>query len=494
MRRFPVVTVAALAALVLTCSPSFPAQGHPHACARWDECRDLALGAAEAGEHERAHDLAWRAAQLGPARSPELMYLLARVQSLSGRPGDALVMLERLAAQGLATDADSHPDFARVRQVARWSEVEAAARGASRAITASGIGPRARETGEEASGASPASATGPSGASASPPAPGTAANSSPRRAGAPAAVFVEEALRLPGLSVVPGSVAYDGVSSRFLIGGTSERKIVVVNERSGRVDDLVRADSAGFRDIVAMAIDRARGDLWVISDDAPAGGEVGHGHGGPPGSGSAARLHKLQLVAGRPLATYTPPPLAQPARFTGLSLAPSGAVLVLDGAGSRLFRVVPGSGTIELAFAGPLDEPVAIAAGAGDRFVYVARHHGLSRVDLAQRWAAPVDANGFDVSGLERLWWHNGALLAVQATSEGHGRRLVRILLSTAGLAVRSLQVLDDQMPEGPRPLVGALWGDELIYVANATEPGIVPEDGAGGGAPALALRRARLR
>src|SRR5712664_2786846 len=66
-------------------------------CAEWHDCRRLALAAAERGEYERFHDLAWRAAQTGPPKDPALMYLLARAQSLSGRPHDALIMLQRLA-------------------------------------------------------------------------------------------------------------------------------------------------------------------------------------------------------------------------------------------------------------------------------------------------------------------------------------------------------------------------------------------------------------
>ena len=47
--------------------------------------------------------------------------MLARAQSLSGRPLDALVMLQRLAA-GLATDAATSDDFRRVRALPGWED------------------------------------------------------------------------------------------------------------------------------------------------------------------------------------------------------------------------------------------------------------------------------------------------------------------------------------------------------------------------------------
>src|SRR5690606_33540708 len=68
---------------------------------------------------------AWAAFNQGKKNDPELMLLVARAQSLSGRPGDALVMLERIAALGGATDAATSDDFARVRALPRWPEVAA---------------------------------------------------------------------------------------------------------------------------------------------------------------------------------------------------------------------------------------------------------------------------------------------------------------------------------------------------------------------------------
>src|SRR4051812_35272440 len=62
-------------------SQSAPVAG----CVDWRACRELALAAAERGEYETFHDLAWRAVQTGPPKDPALMYLLARAQALSGR-------------------------------------------------------------------------------------------------------------------------------------------------------------------------------------------------------------------------------------------------------------------------------------------------------------------------------------------------------------------------------------------------------------------------
>ena len=95
-------------------------------CRDWQDCRQLALDASVRGEYERFHDLAWRAVQTGPRNDAALMYLLARAQALSGRPHDALVMLQRLAGMGVAINAATDADFERVSALPGWQEVAAA--------------------------------------------------------------------------------------------------------------------------------------------------------------------------------------------------------------------------------------------------------------------------------------------------------------------------------------------------------------------------------
>src|SRR3954454_12005683 len=94
-------------------------------CADWRDCQKRAVDAASQRDYEAFHDLAWRTVQKGPAQDTSLMYMLARAQSLSGRPDDALVMLLRLADRGVITDATVNEDFAPVRRLPQWPEAEA---------------------------------------------------------------------------------------------------------------------------------------------------------------------------------------------------------------------------------------------------------------------------------------------------------------------------------------------------------------------------------
>src|SRR3990170_7031305 len=119
----PLLHVHAVLLLVLAAvSGQEPAQ--KPVCRAWQECRQLAVDAAARQDFEAFHDLAWRAVQLGPKNDPALLFLLARAQSLSGRPHDALVMLRRLASTGAANAAVTSAEFERVRALKEWPEVE----------------------------------------------------------------------------------------------------------------------------------------------------------------------------------------------------------------------------------------------------------------------------------------------------------------------------------------------------------------------------------
>jgi Flp pilus assembly protein TadD len=112
--------------LVSVATITIATQAQTPECREASECRELALEARARGAYEAFHDLAWRAVQTGRPNDPDLMYLLARAQALSGRRRDAVVMLRRLAESGFAVDT-ADEDFRRVRELADWQYVAALA-------------------------------------------------------------------------------------------------------------------------------------------------------------------------------------------------------------------------------------------------------------------------------------------------------------------------------------------------------------------------------
>jgi len=397
-------------------------------CRAWQECRQLALDAAARQEYETFHDLAWRAVQTGPRNDPALMELLARAQSLSGRPGDALVMLQRLAQMGVQTDAATNDDFRRVRALPGWAELEGSSRKDSSVRDDGNFRLKA-----EATTSKPEATTSP--------------KPTEMRAAPSSTTGPSESLRFTTAPFTPAGLAYDAVSRRFIVGDRDARKLAVVDEFSQHVANLASAQSTGFGQIAAIEIDPRLGNLWVVSADDP-----------------QTSLHKLQLVSGRSLGRYELPGRFGAARFADVAATGNSSVLVLDTTGHRLFRLDAKGQALELAATLP-DQHVTSVAPATNDAVYVAHDGGILIVDLASHAVTPLKtASRVDVSGIARLRWHKGSLVAVQRTGNG-SYRAVRILLDRAGRTATGVEELDASLPTID-PTAATVSGGVLYYLA----------------------------
>jgi len=457
------VLIVSLAWGAVPGSPAALQASRTSACTESRDCREQALAAAERGDYETFHDLAWRAVQTGPPRDPALMFLLARAQALSGRPHDALVMLQRLAEMGVVTDAETSPDFSRTRQLPGWPVV---------AASIARVAPDARSAAVVATAAAPAVTTSSTPAPTSPPA-APAPTTTPTAAPAPST----EAVRFSTGGFALGGVAYDAVSERFLFGDRRGRKLIIVAKGSDHATDFVRADSAGFHDIAAIEIDPKRGDLWVASTEP---------------AGSAATLHKLQLVSGRPLKSFPAASGLEPVTLVDLAVTPAGAVLALDSMGGQLLELRPGGTALERIIKLDAGEPASLAAGDDEGIAYVAHRDGVSRIDLRARTAARVTAaRSISLAHLERIRWSRRALIAVRIEDDG-SRHIVRLDLNASGRTVTKATILGEAVPATGQTFV-TISGDELVYLAD----GDGAADGSSRGATAVAqfiAYRVRLR
>jgi len=380
------------------------------ACADAPDCRRQSTEAAARGEYEQAHDLAWRAVQKGSASDPESMLVLARAQSLSGRPSDALVMLGRLAGMGLKPDVAKDPDFRRVRDLPGWPELEARLNGTP--MAAAPLAPVAPK-------ASPA---------------------------APLAPDDEISFSAPGVEAF--ALAHDAVSRRFVLGDRAAHRLLVVDAVSHNVVNYVSAASAGFYDeLTAFALDSRRGDLWVASTRGD-------------GAQSASVVHKLQLISGRSLAEVRAPEKAGPVRFVSVAVTADGVVFALDAIGSRLFVARPGAKAMEEVMKLDVDKPSSLAV-AGDKAMFVASAKGILRIDLAVRTSRRV-RSADDLGAFHALAWRAGSLVGVERLPDT--ARVVRIMLDASGTRATGREVL----ATATGAAAGTLAGDSYYYLSDA--------------------------
>jgi hypothetical protein len=399
-------------------------------------CRQAALDARVRADFEAFHDLAWRAAQKGRPNDPDLMALLAAAQSLSGRPGDALVMLRRLAQMGIDAGASTNEDFRRVRALPGWPEVAALLDAASGGTEPAPRAPAAAAPITPAAPAAPAKAAPAEPArTRSAAANETSASVSPR----------EEALPSALGSIHPAGLAYDAVSRRFIVGDRRQNKLVIFDDVFKRATDMVGAASGGFFGLSAIEIDPHRGDLWVANSSASGG----------------ASLQKFQLVSGRVLFALPVPAALGTTAFVDTAILPDGRVLLLDAAGRRLLAVAPVKRVFEPVAAVDVDGSTSLAA-PNTQVAYVAHPKGLLRIDLAAGTARPVSRAP---AGLTRIRADRGVLIAVQ--SHEAGDRIVRLRVDTGGRRVTQLDVLD-RAATLPDPSGMTIADGIVCYIASA--------------------------
>lgn len=437
-------------------------------CSTWQACRDEAIAARDRGDAEAFHDLAWRAVQTGPRNDPTLMFLLARAQSVSGRPHDALVMVERLLDRNLdLTDAETSDDFRRLRSLPGWPDLLGRIRGAPRpaasvetpeegAPTARAVDspktakvgpPPVRAPTPAKPKAVPAPTTAiPALAAAAAAAPTAKSPAPPARTSSGTAPMA--AWPLPASIATPLALAYDGVSGRLVMADGESETLKVLSELSGNAADLVSRGWGGPYRTTAMAIDHARGDLWVVAgatdEDATSAPSV---------------LHRLQLISGRLLYSVPAATDRGAIAFSALAVA-EGRVYVLDAAGGRLFELLTGQKTLRERAALEVDGATGLAI-AGPDVAYVAHAQGLLRVMLTG--GRPVRVSSGDdipLSGLRWIGYHGRSILGVQRQPDG-SHVAVRLRLDGRGRRIMAREELGTAASPA-----AAIMRDVFYYVA----------------------------
>ena len=329
-------------------------------------CRALALEAHQRQDYEAFHDLAW-ATYRKAGSDPEVMLLLARAQSLSGRPGDALVMLERVAAAGVATGAATSEEFARVRALPRWAAV-AEKFGTESAPAAKEPAPSAKDPALPAK--DPAHPATDPALPAKDPAPSAKAPAPPAKAPAPSGKDPAPPAKNPARSpsaplrfttvLTPSALVYDAVSKRFIVADRRARRIAVIDRTTGHVSTLVGAQG-DLGEIGGITIDPQQGDLWAVS----------------AAEGGAQQLHRIQLISGRVLRSV--PLSGMTGQVVALAFVPEIGLIVADDTG-RIGRVRTGGR------AKPLGEleyvPRALGADSRGRLYVTAGGPRLARFTL----------------------------------------------------------------------------------------------------------------
>jgi sugar lactone lactonase YvrE len=420
MRRRDVATAVLTAVVALGMSQTGLRGDEATAGPMWSALYDEALVALGGSDAQVAVDAVERAARRAPPNHPYLLYAKVRAYTKAGRADDAFVALGLLTEKGIAADVLVSPAFEALRDDRRWAgwqeKLQALVAPAQRSVVA---------------------------------------------------------FRLNEPDFFPDAMTYDRGSRRFLVGSLFKRKVVVIDEVTGRVADYATFREAGFLGVRGLQADNQRGALYVVS----AGGPEMQGYASADEGQSF--LHRLQLSSGRQVTRTPPPRLPTGHTLHDLVQAADGTLYMTDARAGALYRWRPAGKAIEtFVTIGEDLRPSGLAWSADGRALYVSHIEGVSRVSIATREIVPVGhPAAVTLVGIDGLATYQGDLIAVQNGLPGLSR-VVRLRLAPDGMNVRAVDILDANLPDHDMPTSGVVVGDGYYYIANSqqhrfTAPGV---------------------
>ena len=418
MRWAPVLATAGLCVLgAVTSLRGAPEDAAPRS---WQALYEDGTTALARGDVDAALAAADRASRIAPPNHPLVVYLQMRAFSRAGRFPEAFAALGLLVEKGIATDVLVSPAFEALRDHARWPDWQARLQDL--------VAPTSRSV---------------------------------------------VAFRLNEPDFIPEAITYDRGSRRFLIGSIYKRKVVAVDEVSGRAADYATFREAAFLSVLGLEADNTRGALYVLS----AGSKEMQGY--TPESEGQSFLHRLQLSSGRQVIKIAPPAVEGGHLLNDLVQAADGTLYMTDSQAGVVYRWKPGARGLETVVTlGRHLYPNGITPSADWRALYVAHLEGVSRVDLRTREVTPVGhPASMTLVGIDGLDQYRGDLVAVQNGLPGVSR-VVRLRLAADGRNVVAMDVLDANLPDHDIPTTGVVVGDGYYYIANSqmrrfTAPGV---------------------
>jgi sugar lactone lactonase YvrE len=247
-------------------------------------------------------------------------------------------------------------------------------------------------------------------------------------------------------------VAWDARRSRLFAATVVSRALLVHDAQGWHGVEGLEAGS-----LFGLAVDERRQLLWLAS------GVVEQ----TPSPDTAFRgLIAVDLATLRPVRRVPVEGAGSPADIV---VAADGTVYASDPNSGAIYRARAGDAALQvLVPAGRLRSPQGLVPAADGRRLYVSDYgYGLAMVSLADGAVSRLESDaGTMLDGIDGLVGHNGRLIAIQNGT--NPRRILLLTLSRDGNRIAAARVLESNNPDWSEPTLGALHGDDFLYVADA--------------------------
>ncbi len=341
--------------------------------------------------------------------NPRLLYNVACGEALTGHAGEAVKLLDELAARKLDLGAENDGDFAGIRKTAEWSGYVAKLAELRKPLVRS-----------------------------------------------------EVAFRLYDPALAATGLAVDERTGETYIASVRQRKILV-RTKDGSVRDFVTQGQDGFLAGASLAIDGPRGLLYASTAAAP------FMEGFRKEEFGKAGVYAFDLKTGKTERRAMLAAEGKPHFLNALAVDREGNVYVSDSGASGIYRL--GRGADQLTeFIAPQVFAAAqgLAFSKDEKTLYVADFtDGVWALDMATKQRKRLEGPAkVWLGGLDGLTRDGDGLLAVQIGAQPE--RVLRLGLDGQRHRIASVKILEMNRPDYDGPIQGTMEGGAFLYIANS--------------------------
>ncbi len=268
--------------------------------------------------------------------------------------------------------------------------------------------------------------------------------------------LASDAFLIPDSDLLAEDVDYDPHGHRFLVTSVRRKNIVAVD--AGRPPTEFARSPTNWP-MFAIKIDSPRNLVWT-TEAAIQGFDLV-----PKSDWGRSAVLCYDLKSGKLLRRIEGP---RGAALGDLVLTKDGTVIVSDGEGGGVYRVLAGSPTLERLDDGDFISPQTPAMHPDGKHVFVPDYErGVAVLDLTTkqvRWLR--SAGQFALNGIDGLYFNRGRLIAVQNGTSPE--RVVAFTLNANLSEITSEAILERSTDTLGDPTHGVVVGNDFYYIANS--------------------------
>lgn len=255
-------------------------------------------------------------------------------------------------------------------------------------------------------------------------------------------------------------IAFDPVTSRFLITSVRKKKIVSCDQNGNCRDVVTSGPDLQLDAMMAIHVDSARKLVWATT----AGMRIQERF--VPDRDGRSALLKFDLTTFRLLKSYEP---GEGKHALGdMTLSSNGDVYVSDGLSGDVYLLKHDGDKLQrLVTPGVFVSPQTPALNQSETALYVPDYaEGLAKIDLATGAVDWIHGTGpLALEGIDGLYWTNGDLVAIQNGTSPE--RIARFRLRDEA-TLDGFKVLEANWPGLGDPTHGVIVGSFFYFIVNS--------------------------